>query len=68
MGLGSPSVEDLTSLTEQVKSFDDAFSLSLFSLYSLTNSFSTHSLAIVSAISPRKLPADGDQILPGPSG
>ena len=68
MGLGSPSVEDLTSRTEQVRSFDDAFSLSLFSLYSLTDSFSTRSLAIVSAVSPRKLPAEGDQILPGPSG
>ena len=50
--------------------FGDPFALPLFSLYSLMNSFSTHSLAIVTAVSvsPQKLPADGDQILPGPSG
>lgn len=52
------------------ESFDDPFSLSLFSLHPLPNSCSTHSSAIASAVrvSPQKLPADGDQILPGSSG
>lgn len=49
MGLGSPSVEDLTSLTEQVRALMTPSSLSLFSLHPL-NSCSTHSSAIASAV------------------